>query len=488
MATVYEARRLLPGKRSMPVACKVLRSHGPGDPRDRERFYDEAMLNLELSHQHPGLVTVHECFEDEAGCPYLIMELVEGCTLAELMSVHERLPFEVVRRVVDDVLDALAFVHSRQVVHRDISPGNVLVSIGGEVKLADLGLARLFPGGRGKTNRFAGTPAYASPEALRCQTFDARSDLFSVGAMMYEMMTGRPPLGHESDPACPALLADWSIEPLSDSMPYDLRSVAMGWLCRHPDERTPATAREALDLLRSLALPMASRDELGRMVQPIHAARGQGKAKDRVVRQAPGSIQAVDSEGKPWTIPVAPDHTVGDAHSRDQAGRDRADEPQDHAQEPSGHKARPSSGRRTRRASMAMAALFMGIGLLLGHGVHHHLADEPAPAAHAIVTQPGPISMDPQPPAPAQAQPAPEHHKATGTPTSRPPPELATSRRSGARATREPAHARERVRQKRLIGSNPSEPFRDVQDSLPIELEQHQRSRDPDMAPGQVIE
>jgi serine/threonine-protein kinase len=190
MASVFEASRILPGNQVLPVACKVMHAGLCDSKRYLEMFYREAALNLQISHAHPGLVTVYDCFEDEEARPHLIMELVHGCALAHLREAHDSIPFEVVRRILDAVLDALAFVHSKQIIHRDISPGNVLVSTEGVVKLSDFGVAKHIPEGHGRSGTFRGTQAYASPEALRCDTVDARSDLFSVGAVLYEMLTG----------------------------------------------------------------------------------------------------------------------------------------------------------------------------------------------------------------------------------------------------------------------------------------------------------
>jgi serine/threonine protein kinase len=185
MASVYAAERTRPDGSTMPVGCKYMRADLRDHPRLVALFFQEAALGLALSPGHDGLVTILDCFQDADENLCLVMELVDGCTLRDLLDVHGRLPHAAVRAIARHVLSALAYLHARGVVHRDVSPCSVLVSLSGEVKLSDLGLAKLLGGGAGSSGCFRGKPMYASPEQLAGRTVDGRSDLFSLGVVLY---------------------------------------------------------------------------------------------------------------------------------------------------------------------------------------------------------------------------------------------------------------------------------------------------------------
>jgi serine/threonine-protein kinase len=120
----------------------------------------------------------------------MIMELVEGCSVADMDTP---LPADIVCRIAADVLDGLHYMHSLDVLHRDITPTNILVSRTGEIKISDLGLAKPIPDGHGKASNGFCTYAYASPEVLQQGTVDPRSDLYSLGAVLYGLLAGYPP-------------------------------------------------------------------------------------------------------------------------------------------------------------------------------------------------------------------------------------------------------------------------------------------------------
>ncbi|MFF7212254.1 ABC transporter substrate-binding protein [Streptomyces sp. NPDC008238] len=178
------------------VAVKTLLPELARDPEARRRFAREARAAAGLNH--PGIVTVHDQDEvttDDAVVPYLVMEHIEGRTLAEL--AREQVPMEIERavRITCDILDALAHAHARGLVHRDVKPSNVLITAGGAVKVADFGIARVVHSlsritGTGSA---IGTPGYMAPEQCAGDAVDARSDLYAVACMLTELLTGTVP-------------------------------------------------------------------------------------------------------------------------------------------------------------------------------------------------------------------------------------------------------------------------------------------------------
>ncbi|HZL73112.1 MAG TPA: serine/threonine-protein kinase, partial [Planctomycetota bacterium] len=189
MGVVYRARQAVLGR---IVAVKVLA--GTSGAEFEERFAREARLLSQIDH--PGIVTLHD-FGLHEGVPYFVMEHVDGTSLREFL--RQRPPVQRALELAEEVLAILAFAHARGIVHRDIKPENVLVDSSGRVKVTDFGLAKFAPEGEERLTRTGvvmGTPAYMAPEQLeRPGEVDARADLYAVGAMLYEMLTGELPVG-----------------------------------------------------------------------------------------------------------------------------------------------------------------------------------------------------------------------------------------------------------------------------------------------------
>jgi serine/threonine-protein kinase len=168
------------------VAIKTLTLHGT-DSEGRElaeRFKHEAQAAGRLNH--PGIVSVYE-YGEEGNLTFIAMELVEGCTLSEQKT---QLTFEEVSNLMIKVLEALHYAHSKGVVHRDIKPSNIMCTTSGEVKIADFGIARIESSELTQFGTVIGTPGYMSPEQLLGQQVDCRSDIFSCGIVLYELLTG----------------------------------------------------------------------------------------------------------------------------------------------------------------------------------------------------------------------------------------------------------------------------------------------------------
>ncbi|APA97383.1 Non-specific serine/threonine protein kinase [Nocardia seriolae] len=174
-----------------PVAIKVMDPKFASDPQFLTRFELEARAVAKL--KHPSLVAVYDQGVD-GDHPFLIMELVEGGTLRELLRERGPMPPHAVRAVAEPVLAAIGVAHQAGLVHRDIKPENVLISDSGEVKIADFGLVRAVAEAKITSDSvILGTAAYLSPEQVTSGTADARSDVYSAGVLIFEMLTGRTP-------------------------------------------------------------------------------------------------------------------------------------------------------------------------------------------------------------------------------------------------------------------------------------------------------
>ena len=172
------------------VAVKTLTLEGSLDEESRRRFQIEAKAAARL--QHPNIITVYELGEDR-GLPFIAMELLPGTDLEALMRSGEPLMLQEKLDLVIQVCRGLAYAHDHKVVHRDIKPSNVRVLEDGSVKIMDFGIAKLGGTGVTKTGMMVGTVHCMSPEQIRGETLDGRSDLFSVGVILYELLAGRRP-------------------------------------------------------------------------------------------------------------------------------------------------------------------------------------------------------------------------------------------------------------------------------------------------------
>ena len=193
MATVYRGwDRVL----KRPVAVKVLSSAYAGDEDFVARFRREARAAANLNN--PGVVSVFDTGSD-GGRHFIVMELVEGRTLAEEIAEHGALDLERARDIAERVAGALQFAHANGIVHRDVKPGNVMLTPSGEVKVMDFGIARAAGGDTlTTTSSVLGTANYLAPEQAESKPVDPRTDVYALGVVLYEMLTGRPPFTGET--------------------------------------------------------------------------------------------------------------------------------------------------------------------------------------------------------------------------------------------------------------------------------------------------
>ncbi len=189
MATVYRGRHTSLGR---DVAIKVLHPHLSSSARNRERFAREARAIAHLDHD--GVLKIFDYSGQEADDCYIVTELVDGATLQALISEHGRLPSELVLLIAHQLVPALGYAHSLGIVHRDLKPENVMVRKDGAVKLMDFGIARFLDEvNLTMTGALVGSPAYMSPEQALERTVDPRSDLFSLGTLLFHAVTGQLP-------------------------------------------------------------------------------------------------------------------------------------------------------------------------------------------------------------------------------------------------------------------------------------------------------
>ncbi|HEX7122643.1 MAG TPA: serine/threonine-protein kinase, partial [Gemmatimonadaceae bacterium] len=249
MAVVYRARDR---RLDRPVALKILPPELAHDPAIRTRFAREAHTAAQLSHPH--IVPIHDV-GDREGVAYFVMGLVTGGNLAALLAREPKLPIPEVRRLLCEIADALAYAHTRGVIHRDIKPDNILLDRdSGRAMVTDFGIARAMEaGGRLTATGIAvGTPTYMSPEqAVGEREVDGRSDLYSLGVIGYQMLTGRVPFSASNSMALLLKHVTERPRPLSElrpDTPRAIREAIERALLKSPEDRWPTAAafREAL--------------------------------------------------------------------------------------------------------------------------------------------------------------------------------------------------------------------------------------------------
>ena len=247
--TVYEARQLSVDR---TIALKVLSAESVDAAAER-RFPAESRAIGALSWHH-HVVSLYDAGVTPGGEPFLVMELVPGGSLGEHLRAGESLDATRVLAVASQVSDALAAAHAAGVLHRDVKPDNVLVDRRGNHLLGDFGIATLTDGTRSTTGTFTGTYAYTAPEILRGERATAQSDLFSLGATLYALASGRPPFSVDTD-ASPAaqlvrILQD-DPPPLPPSVPLGLADLILTLLAKDPRER-PTSAAEVHALVEAI--------------------------------------------------------------------------------------------------------------------------------------------------------------------------------------------------------------------------------------------
>ena len=247
---------------SRVVAIKMLRRDLALDSIFQARFRREAQSAASLNH--PNIVAVYDTGEEivsdatnrSIAIPYIVMEYVEGHTVKELISDGTAVPINEAIEIVSGVLSALQYSHDNHLVHRDIKPGNIMLTSDGKVKVMDFGIARALTDSQAtmtQTNAVVGTAQYLSPEQARGETVDERSDLYSTGVVLFELLTGRPPFKGDSAVAVAYQHVE-QIPPTPSSIlsdiPDSLDRVVLKALAKNRDDRYRSAAEMLSDLQR----------------------------------------------------------------------------------------------------------------------------------------------------------------------------------------------------------------------------------------------
>jgi hypothetical protein len=297
MATVFRGTdRVL----NRTVAVKILADRFAGDDKFVTRFRREAQAAARLNH--PNIVSIYDTGDDD-GAHYIVMELVEGDTLGDVLRRDGALPPERAAAIAGSVAEALERAHQAGLVHRDVKPGNVMLTPDGSVKVMDFGIARAASEDTlTQTGTVLGTAAYLSPEQAQGLAVDARSDLYSLGCVLYEMLTGRQPFTGDSPVSIAYKHVNDDPVPPSRVNPHvspELDAVTLRAMAKDPQERFPSAGamREALATRRVPAAAAATATE------PITGRRGD-TAILPAGEQAPASGRPPPG-GRRW-LPLVP--------------------------------------------------------------------------------------------------------------------------------------------------------------------------------------
>ena len=301
MAEVYLATHL---NLERPVAVKLLHSHIEEEPTLLERFHREAKVVAGLRHHN--IVQIHD-FDTSDGHPYIVMEYLKGPTLSSyLRGLHERnerIPQHQVARLLKALTDALDYAHSEGVIHRDIKPGNIILhnrteaipldqplANGVEAILTDFGLVRIINATtQTASGMVSGTPAYMSPEQARGDKTDHRTDIYSLGVVLYEMLAGRVPFEADSTMAVIYMHIHTPPPPIPE-LPEDVQAVLDRALSKNPNDRYQTSHEMAVDFFRSIGMTAEARtiqEPFPAISKPVERTKTEAPAKpEPVIRPA----------------------------------------------------------------------------------------------------------------------------------------------------------------------------------------------------------
>jgi serine/threonine protein kinase len=269
------------------VAIKVVLGKLSEDEKARERFLHEAQAAAHLNH--PNIITLFD-FGEESGTAYMVMELLEGSDLKHLIEAGKLQSRELALSMMEQILDGLAFAHARGVLHRDLKPGNIHVLPSGRIKIMDFGLARR-TADAAASGVVMGTPYYMAPEQVRGDPPTTRSDIFSVGAMFYEMLSGRRPFTGTTIPSVLLAVLQRDPEPLGRLAP-ELESGIVALVMRALAKDPLARHADAGEMLRALRVVLFGGD----MAQEEAAYATDDPSPSRELGPAPSTLAETDPE------------------------------------------------------------------------------------------------------------------------------------------------------------------------------------------------
>jgi len=298
-----EVRRALDRRLGRQVAVKQLRADLAVDPTFQARFRREAQSAAGLNH--PTIVAVYDTGEETdphtgVSIPYIVMELVEGPTLRDVLRDGRKILPERALELTQGVLDALSYSHKAGIIHRDIKPANVMLTPTGGVKVMDFGIARAVADTSATMTQTAaviGTAQYLSPEQARGETVDARSDIYSAGCLLYELLVGRPPFVGESPVSVAYQHVREAPVPPSQLDPVitpDIDAITLKALAKDPADRYQSAREMKADISRVLA-----GQQVTAVVPRVAAAPGPDLATTRVVPPVATSVVEEVEEDEP---------------------------------------------------------------------------------------------------------------------------------------------------------------------------------------------
>src|ERR1700736_5951942 len=315
MSEVHLARDL---RLHRDVAVKVLRADLARDPSFYLRFRREAQNAAALNH--PAIVAVYDTGEAETATgplPYIVMEYVDGVTLRDIVQTEGPMPPRKALEIIADACQALNFCHQHGIIHRDVKPANIMISKAGAVKVMDFGIARALADRHSVTQTAAviGTAQYLSPEQARGDSVDARSDVYSLGCVLYEILTGEPPFVGDSPVAVAYQHVREAPVPPSgrhEGLSPELDAVVLKALAKNPENRYQTAAEMRTDLVRvhngepPEAPKILTDADRSSLMASSHPSDSAGPQTDALPRQelefgrdrSPGSISR-------WVVAVA---------------------------------------------------------------------------------------------------------------------------------------------------------------------------------------
>jgi serine/threonine-protein kinase len=276
MASIYRA---IDTKTGQPVALKVPYMQYESDPNFYSRFQREEEIGKKL--RHPCILRIESPEDLEKSRPYLVMEYLQGQTLGQLMKSVKPMPEKDALKIASRIADALQYLHENDVIHRDLKPDNIMICDDGSIRIMDFGIAKMEGARRltfGKFQPAMGTPDYMAPEQVRGQRGDARTDIYSLGAILYEMLTGSPPFeGSNPLVIMNSRLTGDPVAPRkkNPNVTPGAEEIILHAMARTPDDRYASAADMRRDLDYPYEVQITGRADRLQPVRPMKAGMRQ---------------------------------------------------------------------------------------------------------------------------------------------------------------------------------------------------------------------
>ncbi|HEX6178434.1 MAG TPA: serine/threonine-protein kinase, partial [Thermoanaerobaculia bacterium] len=319
MGMVYLARDRRIGRK---VALKTVHVEERfDDESEANEFYKRLQREAELcgALQHPNIVTLYEPGYDNNIIAWMATEYVDGESLRDRLKKRKPLPLNEALRIAADLLRGLAFAHSKGIIHRDIKPANILITSAGQAKLADFGIARPVDSNLTQAGEMLGTPSYMSPEQVKCTAVTARSDLFSVGAVLYEMAAGVKAFAASDVSGILKNVVELEPKPahaVHPQVPPPLSTIIARLLAKNPEDRYPsaASALHEIETLRAQLFPddnVVEDISASAALPPAALSTMAGKKQPgSIAKDTQPSVTAISTGDLTPAISSAPSYTV----------------------------------------------------------------------------------------------------------------------------------------------------------------------------------